>query len=308
MKRPARALLQLLVLLVASGGGAASAQEPPDHPSLRWLVQDMAPHFSYPNGRAPQRPEELGHGEIDGFLRLLIARLPQYPHVFVEAGLPRFEALARQPQAPICSLLHVRTPERLGWLYFTPLYPPLVSRQLHVIVRRDQLQRFEQQGQSLQLAELLQRRDLRALLPRDRSFGPRIDALLLAQGARAPQTVVAGRNGHLLAMLRARRMDYTLEYASTVDEFLRGGEAGAELVKLPIAEGRSTAVAVAACSRSPAGRRQIEAIDEAVRALAQDPQREAWIKAWRGDALDEQDRQRIQRFMDERARGGAQIE
>jgi len=301
--------------LLGLGGPAAWAAAPAEVTetvgTIQWLVQDLPPHFSFKGGKAPQRASELGNGEVDGFLRLLIERIPQYRHEFVDAGLPRFEALVRQGQT-LCSVLHVRTPERLSWLYFTSLHAPLFSRQLHVVVRRDRLAQFEQAdapGQPLSLAEILQRQDLVGLLPRGRSFGPRIDGLLQAAGEQAPRSMVTGRGTHLLSMLRAQRMDYTLEYSSVVDEYLSSSSgAGAELVKLPIAEGRSTAVATAACSRTPEGRRQIEAIDQAVRKLAQDPQREAWMRAWRGSHLDEQDRQSLKRFMDERARAGPQIE
>ncbi|MEJ6001384.1 TIGR02285 family protein [Paucibacter soli] len=284
--------------------GAAPAQA---GDTVRWLVQDLPPHFSYAGGRPPQKPADLGHGELDGMLRLLIARMPQYQHEFLDASLPRFEALVRQGQT-ICSVLHVRTPERLSWLYFTHTHPPLFSRQIHVILRRETLPRLEGMAQPLQLAELLQRNDLTGLLGRDRSFGPRIDAILQAQGSRAPKTANAARNMYVLAMLRLQRMDYTLEYPSVVDEFMRVNDASGELVKIPLAEARSTLVATVACSRNPEGRRQIEAIDAAVRKLAQDPNREAWIGAWRGDQLDEADRQRIHRYMDERAKAGPQIE
>jgi len=283
----------------------ARAQEPAG--PVRWMTQDFPPHFTYLNGEPPQRVADLAHGELDGFLRLLIANMPQHKHEFLDAGFPRFEALARQGQT-LCSVLHLRTPERLNWLYFTQLHPPLFSRQLHVIVRRDKAAQFESGGQPLHLSELLQRTELLAVLPRDRSFGPKIDALLKTAAFNAPQTVVATRSQQLLAMLRAGRMDYTLEYPSAVDEYLRTAEPGPELIKLPLAEGRSTMVATAACTRNAEGRKHIEAIDLAVRRLAQDPQREAWIRAWRGDALDEQDRLRINRYMDERAKGGALID
>lgn len=293
-----------LALLAAAGW--AQGSEPP---RLRWLVQEIPPHFSYPAGRAPSRPEELGQGEVDGFLRLLIQRLPEYRHEFVEASTPRYESLARQGQT-LCSVLHLRSPERLDWLYFTPLHPALGSRQIHVIVHRDKLARFEHEGQALQLSELLQRRDLVGLVARERSFGPRIDALLQAQGERGPRSISAARGPQLLAMLRAKRMDYTLEYPATVDEYQRSLGGPAELVKLPVAEGRSTQLATASCSRTPEGRRQIEAIDLAVRRLATDPQRERWLREWRGDGLagDEAERQRLLRYLDERGRGGPQIE
>ena len=285
---------------------AALAQTPAEHagplPTLRWLVQDMQPAFSYAHGHAPRVAEDLGDGEISGFLRLLIQRLPQYRHEFVEASLPRFETLVRQGET-LCSALHLRKPERLEWLYFTHLYPPLFSRQIHVIVHKDNLARFQSQGQVLQLSDLLQRKDLVGLLPRDRAFGPRIDGLLQAAGSQAPATVVAGRSMQLLGMLKAKRMDWTLDYPTVVDAM-----GGSDLVKLPLVEGRSTAVATMACSRSAEGKQRIEAIDAAVRKLAQDPQRDNWIRAWRGDALDEAERRAILRYMDERARGGSLVE
>ncbi|OWQ43796.1 hypothetical protein CDL60_28260 [Roseateles noduli] len=304
-------LLGALVLMGALGAVAPVAAQPsppPAPPLVRWMVQDMPPHFVYRDGKPPQRVEDLGQGEIDGFLRLLIERMPQFRHEFVELSLPRFEAQVRQGET-LCSVLHVRTPERLQWLYFTSLHPAMMSRQIHVIVRRGDLARFEANGQPLQLADLLRRNDLTGLLPRDRSYGPRIDKLLAANPERAPRSIVAGRGAQLLPMLRAKRMDYTLEYPVMVDEYNAAHPGAPELAKLPLAEGRSTLMATAGCSRTPEGRRAIEAMDHAVRQLAADPQREAWIKGWRNGApIDADDLQRLNRFLDERARGPAQIE
>ena len=210
--------------------------------TITWLVQDVAPHFTFLAGKPPQRPADLGTGEIDGFLRVLIARLPQYQHRFVDAGMPRFETLVRQGQT-LCSTLHLRAPERMSWLYFTHLYPPLFARQIHVIVNRDNQAKFAPQGSAagsspmLSLSDILQRSDLVGLLPRGRSFGPKVDALLRANPQRAPQTVATVRSTHLLNMLRAHRMDYTLEYPSVVDNYLKNARSGQQLVKLPFAEG-----------------------------------------------------------------------
>ncbi|MCV2358688.1 TIGR02285 family protein [Paucibacter sp. TC2R-5] len=286
-------------------GVAARAQAAPE--VLIWLVRDVPPYFSYTGGKAPRHPEDLANGEIDGFLRLLIKQMPQYRHEFLDAGFPRFEAMVRQGQA-LCSPLHVVTPDRLDWLYFTQVHPPLLTRQVHLVVRREDLPKFEAFGAVPALAEVLQRSDLVGLLPRDRSYGVKIDPLLKERGELAPKTVVAGRSMHLLAMLRAGRMDYTLEYPTTVDEYLRSAGAGPDLVKLPVAESRSANSATFACSRNPQGRKMIEAIDLGVRKLAQDPRREDWIRGWRGEQMDAQERVRLKRYMDERARGGAQIE
>ncbi len=297
-----KALAAAALLLSSAWAGAAPAL------SISWLVVEMPPHFSYPEHRPPKEPADLGqHGEIDGLQRLLIAQMPrEVRHVFVEASLSRFESMARQGEA-VCSMFHVRTPERLEWLYFTHLLPPMDSRDLHVVVRQDALPHFVEHGQAVQLSALLGRKELTGLLPRERSYGPRIDGLLQAAGDAAPKTVNVGHNMHVLPMLRAGRMDYTLEYPSVLAEYLRSNPDGPALSALPIVEGRSTNLATAACSRSPAGRRAIEAIDAAARSLARSPQRDALIREWRGPMSDA-DRQRLNSYMNERARNGPQIE
>ena len=292
------------VSLVAA---AAQAAEPAD--AIRWVAQDVPPHFSFYQGHAPRSMAELGDGEVDGFMRVLLARMPDVRHEFIEASTARYEALSRSGET-LCSTLHVRTPARRDWLYFSHLYPPLVSREIHVIVRRDALAQLTQNRPAdgrLVLSELLKRQDLRLLLARDRAFGPQIDKLLAQQVV--PRLAVGAQlSAQLLDMLRAGRMDYTLEYPAVVKEHLaRVGDPDA-LVALPMAEGLSTPLATVSCSRTPTGRRHIEAIDAAVRALAREPDREAWVRQWRGGRAGPQDMKRLNAYMDERARGGPRIE
>jgi hypothetical protein len=45
-----------------------------------------------------------------------------------------------------------------------------------------------------------------------------------------------------------------------------------------------------------------------VRALAQEPDRAAWVREWRGDRASADDIKRLNAYMDERARGGPRIE
>lgn len=298
-----------VALAAAFAASASAAPAPAPADTIRWVVQDVPPHFSFPVGHPPRSVAELGRGEVDGFMRVLFARMPGWRHEFVEASTARYEAESRRGKT-LCSALHVRTPERLQWAWFSHLYPPLASREIHVVVRRDLLDRLAQ-GRAddgrLPLAELLKRPELRLIVARDRAFGAQIDNLL-AQHTVARIPVGAKLGSQVLDMLRAGRMDYTLEYPSVVHEYLaRTGDPGA-LVALPMAEGLSTLLATVSCSRTPEGRRAIEAIDAAVRALAREPQREAWVREWRGDRSSPQDLKRLNAYMDERARGGPRIE
>ena len=291
--------------LVASAVQAA----PPPAETIRWVAQDVPPHFSFVQGKPPRSIAELGHGEVDGFMRVLLKRMPQFRHEFVEASTARYEAESRRGET-LCSTMHVRTPERLQWLYFSHLYPPLISREIHVIVPRKlmaELDKGRPREGRLQLSELLKRDELRLLVARDRAFGAQIDSLL-SQYTVPRLAVGVQLSTQLLDMLRAGRMDYTLEYPSVVKDYLaRVGDPGA-LVALPVAEGLSTLLATVSCSRTPEGRRHIEAIDAAVRKLAGEPRRDAWVREWRGNRAEPQDRKRLDAYMDERARGGPRIE
>ncbi|MFT7722152.1 MAG: hypothetical protein QM788_04900 [Roseateles sp.] len=302
-----RAGLVLAALLSATAAPAAPPLPAGD--AIRWVAQNVPPHFGFVHGRAPRSVAELGHGEVDGFMRVLLPRIAGYRHEFVEASTARYEADSRAGQT-MCSTLHVRTPERLRWAYFSHLYPPMASREIHVIVHRDLLPRLAGERPAegrLLLADLLRRPELRPLLARDRAYGAQIDRLLSRHAV--PRLAVGAQlSTQLLGMLRAGRMDYTLEYPAVVGDYLaRVGDPGA-LVALPVAEGLSTLLATVSCSRTPEGRRQIEAIDAAVRALAREGSREAWVREWRGERTDPQDLRRLNAYMDERARGGPRIE
>ncbi|MFG6414210.1 hypothetical protein ACG02S_09895 [Roseateles sp. DC23W] len=295
-----RGVWALAALLTAAGAQADT---------IRWVAQDLPPHFSFIDGRAPRSVDELAGGEVDGFLRVLLPRMTQHRHEFVEASTSRYEALSRSGQT-LCSALHVRTPRRVDWLYFSHLYPSLASREIHVIVRRDVAEALaagRPQDGRLTLEDLLKRREMRLLLATDRSFGPQIDRLL-AQHVVPRLATGAQLSNRLLGMLRAGRMDYTLEYPAVVSDYLKRVEDPGALVALPLAEGFTTQLATVSCSRTPEGRRQIEAIDAAVRQLAREPDREAWVREWRGARQTPSDQRRLNVYMDERARGGPRIE
>ncbi|WP_310383352.1 hypothetical protein [Roseateles sp.] len=291
----------LLALVMHLAMPTANAAEPP----IRWFVQDAPPLLSFVDGQPPRQAQDLKNGEVDGFLRLLIAELPEFRHEFFDATLPRFELMVKSGET-VCSLLHKRSPERLKDRYFTSTLPWLTSNQLYLVVRRDQLEKFAGLGRPVALAELLRRQDLSGLLTRDRSYGRQIDTLLQGPHQGAIKTLSVRKGSQLLIMLRAKRMDYVLETQAEVKEFLGAGEA--DLLMLPLKEGPTESLRYVSCSRTPAGRMQIEAIDRAIRKLAGDPQREVWLRNWLGSSLDVQERRRLLRYLDERARSGPQIE
>jgi uncharacterized protein (TIGR02285 family) len=303
--------MQRRAALLGLGGGLlmplAGAQ--PALPTMRWQVRDMPPLFNYRDGKPPSRLEDLGHGVIDGFMRHLLPQLPQYRHEFVEATTARADAMVREGMT-LCSMIHLHTPERLAERYFTPTHPVLGQLQAKLIVHRSQLARFTALGEPLSLAQLLQQHpELSGMVSAGRSFGAGVDRAIRAHGEGSGlKAVVVMRHSSVLTMLRARRMDYAIEFPEQVTEYLRNVRAPGELVGLPLVEAPPITQSYASCTRNEEGRRQIEAIDQAIRRMAQPAARELWLPAWRGHNIDAADLAKYRRFYDQRARGGPQIE
>lgn len=297
------ALLGLGGLLLQSRSGAQPALPP-----MRWQVRDMPPLFSYRDGKPPSRLEDLGQGAVDGFMRQLLPLLPQYQHEFVETTAARADAMVREGMT-LCSLIHLYTPERLSERYFTPVFPILGPLQARVVVHRSQLVRFAALGQPLSLTKLLQQESFSGMVSAGRSYGPGVDSLIRAPlDSGSLKSVVVMRHSNVLTMLRAQRMDYALEFPIQVSEYLRSVNAPGELVCLPILEAPPITQAYASCTRSEEGRRQIEAIDQAIRRMAQPAARDVWFPAWRNKPFDAAQQAKLKRFFDQRAHGGPQID
>jgi uncharacterized protein (TIGR02285 family) len=302
VRRQQRWLLLLLLsaLLLCPLAGAEPAEP------LRWMVQESPPHFNFVNGHPPATLDELDVGSVGRYLRQLLGRLPGYRVEFVEANASRVEQLARQGET-FCASQIKRTPPRLQWLYFTPLFPVLAGEEFRLVVRTDMAARISPDGQRPSLAELLQRGSLRMQVAVGRSFNPALDALLATHAV--PRVQLDSRQSRrLMELVRSGRIDMTIEYASIVRRFLGGRDAGDGLTSLALAEHQANLDVMVACTRNAGGRAAIEAIDAAVREIAREGLRAPWVSAWREGGADAAALRRLQAYLDERAKGGPRID
>ncbi|WP_409981927.1 hypothetical protein [Roseateles sp.] len=296
---PLSALL-LLSLLLSAPARAEPAQ------ALRWMVQESPPHFNFVNGRPPATPEELDTGSVGRYLRQLLGRLPGYRVEFVEANASRVEQQARQGET-FCATQIKRTPQRLQWLYFTPLFPVLAGEEFRLVLRADLAARISPEGQRPSLAELLNQSGLRVQVAVGRSFNPAIDALLALH--EVPRVQLDSRQSRrLLELVRGGRIDMTIEYGSIVRRFLGGRDAADGVTSLAFVEHQTPFDVMVACTRNAGGRAAIEAIDAAVREIAREGLRAPWVSAWREGGADAAALKRLQAYLDERAKGGPRID
>jgi len=307
-RRQIAALLGALTGLFASAlSGPAYAQDRVEPPArvITWNLVDWPPFYLLEAGQAPDSVEALGDGVIDGFLRRVLQRLPQYEHRFVVLSGPRAE-LERKAGLGLCSASSMRTPERLQERYFTPAMPTV---QQHLVMQRARAAALGLGSAGVSLRKLhRQQPALEGLVMSKRHYGPELEPLLL----QSPhvRSIVAPKAGNLLNMLEAGRMDFTLEYPMVLAHHLAQQRPGREapLVSLPIVEAGEPPVGYFSCNRNAWGRAVMADLDKALREVAAQPEVARLYERWLTPSEAARERPRMERFFAARARGGVKIE
>lgn len=257
-----------------------------------WAIVDSAPyHLDGPTGPA-NSVQDLGQGLTDHLIRGLAARMPGHRHRLVY--LPRTRMWREMAAGrPVCYADAFKTPQRLRWAHFTAVTPPI---RLLLVSRKGTLQG----GQEQSLAQLMARPQLKGAFEFDRSYGVPIDNLIAKAGPHARRMALPD-SPQLLRMLEAGRMDYLVEYAPAVMYLQERLTPPPALDFHAIVEERQATPSYVACTRGAWGRSVVEAIDQAMRDWAQQPEVQAALLRWLPPDIAQQELPTIERFYRERA-------
>lgn len=280
----------VLAGLLACWALMATAAE--QRPVITWVIADWPPVTILKDGQPPESAAQLGEGMIDRVLAEIIRRVPQYEHRF-QLSTSRRTWHAMELGEPVCHASAFYTPERERLAYFTPalLLPPL-----SLVLRVELAQQLSPLGQPVSMAQLLNRPDLTGRIEAGRSYGRQLDALIGQQLAREPVSTT----GQVSQLVSKGRIDYTLEYASTVEYWRRQGRLGQPVMALPLREAAEWGVAQIACTRSPWGQQAIAAIDAAIRAASANRGFRDAVFSWNLSPPTEAERQKVDNFFNER--------
>lgn len=252
--RPTSTLIAAVLFAAAAAVGQPASE---DGKTVTWLDFDFPPFYVH-EGAA------RGEGMGDYVVELLIAGLPDLAHRRQTASPVR---ILREIESgrQVCSVAYIRTPERERVMTYS--IPDLLLPPNGITVRREDLARFGGLAAPVSLAKLLADPTLRLGVADGRSYGPGIDAALLAV---AGQPQVYRRQGEdlyqsLVQMLVRGRLDYVLGYpyeARYVAGELGLGEA---IVNLPLVEAPDFTFAHVVCPRTDWGRALVARIDALLR-------------------------------------------
>lgn len=220
-------------------------------------------------GAVNLRGDKPYDGMLYEYLRLLE---PQLQGVQVSYKLSSFLRLQKDMAEghSLCSSAHLRSPERDRIGYFVPY---LVSPPMQVVVRAETFARLPLREGRLWIADLLAA-NLRGGYFLQRTYPPVFQALLSAPSAEPGLIAVpvAVNTDRLLRMLSHQRFDYTLEYPTTLTDYLRNNPDNVPLRSVSLADAADLQVAGSYCTRNAWGRAMALRIDAAVRARLSQPE------------------------------------
>ncbi|MFH6782706.1 MULTISPECIES: TIGR02285 family protein [Methylobacterium] len=259
-----RGLAGLVVALALTGPARAEGKQ------ITWTVYD-APPFMMVEG------EERNTGIFDRIRRLLTARLTEYSHSTMTVPFPRVLASLKTGEE-WCFVGGVKTPEREGFAVFSR--PVAMFYPLRIVVHAANRARFEALGPLSLRGLLTEHHSLRTSMLRNRAIAPAVDALF----RQYPPGQTHSEFGEAFRMLLNDRLDYLVEFSSSVSYYAGLlGRPGA-FVGLPFAESPEPVFARVMCAGTPWGREVVARIDAVLATERPSPAYRNIVEAWAADA------------------------
>ncbi len=244
--------------------------------AIDWYVRDWPP-FNIQQG------PDAGQGSYDQMLAQLIAALPQYPHRQQFATLTKRQQLMQQ-NVPHCLFGVLKSPERQKKMLFSDI--AFYSPALRVAALAEHpLWQSTHAGASIELASLLQQA-WRGMVEYKRLYPQNV------QQYAGELLQVSDNSTDLVAMLKAGRADYVVEYPDRLHYLAQSHPSVA--LRYARLQGEPPVVPVyIACQNTPAAAAQIQAINLALQQLRTKTEyQQAWLQL-----LSEQSRQELRLAM-----------
>lgn len=257
--------------------------------AIDWYVRDWPP-FNIQQG------PDAGQGSYDLMLTQLTAALPQYSHHLQFATLSKRQQLMQQ-NVPHCLFGVLKSPERQKKMLFSDI--AFYSPALRVAALADHsLWQSTHAGARIELSALLQQA-WRGMVEYKRLYPQNV------QRYTGELLQVSDSSTDLVAMLKAGRADYVVEYPDRLHYLAQSHPSVA--LRYARLQGEPPVVPVyVACQNTPEAPAQIQAINLALQQLRGNPDyQQAWLHL-----LSEQSRQELRLAMaqDPLFQGAASVE
>jgi len=247
---------------------------------ITWLIAHWPPFMELDKSRG-----NIVGGENGLQLKMLQNSLKDYEHIHREMPWNRFYFFVKKGKR-ICNALAAKNAEREAFVHFST--PISVSLSNQIVMRKETIAQLGV-PESLSLIELMQDQRFKGILIKGRSYSHDIDELLkkYEKGSNITRVVIDEQT--YLKMLVKKRMDYILEFPSTLENTIKK--------YLPDFKNKLEAISIrgispyeytyVACPKNEWGKNLIKKIDNSLEKLQKtEPFRNTLKKSYSGKNLE----------------------
>lgn len=247
-----------------------------DEETITWYRADFPPSTIL-------RGIDAGAGFGDKINAFVISKMPDYNHLFVEAGPQRIEYALEKKDLVCCATLY-KTKEREKYTKFS--VPALVVLPNGLIIKKADKKRFDpylNEEKKIVLDQLLKEKQVSIGIATGRKYSGNLDEML-AEYSESP--ALLKRSGvdvfqGLLEMLLLGRVDGIIGYPVEARYLSRKSNREDEILFLPIAETTdSYTLGYFGCPDTPWGNRVIRRVDEVLLKYRDTPEVLGFYAEW----------------------------
>lgn len=248
-----------IVLFLFGGFESAWAQQiPAEKETIQWAFSAT--------GKIPESLRLRIMNETHPLYELLKKNLQEYQHKYFFGTVNRIEQeLKSKPR--VCYAASTGYENRLAFSYLTPiaiLPAPLL------VLRKETAEKFKDAEGFISLSQLLKDKNLTGIMVDSRSYGSKIDKLLLQGNIKHNVLTPLGEN--TIRMVQSRRADFTLEFGYIIEGLVESEKFDKNLVALPMSDLREGITLYVACSRTPDGLKIAKKIEQFVHTTIETPE------------------------------------
>ncbi|WP_434339488.1 hypothetical protein [Motilimonas cestriensis] len=260
----------MLILLLCTFSGTSYGKE-----TITWLEYDLPPGFI---ATGPNKGMGFANQSVNWFQQYM----PQWRHVNKQGTIPRLLTMAQTKQLVCSSMLKNKSREKD--LYFSQPLQILSPHRLYFLARnKAQLEAKLEQPleQPISLETVMKHLDeLVFAIAAGRSYGANRDKILDQYHDKMHVSTQYKLSSQFVNRLLAGRVDFIIEYSWIISyEQAQQGFAKDELASVAITESAPMIKVYMACSKTPAGKAVIEAINN-IQATHTDNPLQAFVKQW----------------------------
>lgn len=249
------------LFLLAGHAIAAEKKE-----TLHWYLPDYPPTFFLEGS-------SKGKGIVDKFVKGVMDHMDGYDHHVVTANMKRI-AHGLKHEELVCGASLFKTPEREEFITFS--IPFMYVFPAGIVYRKEDAEKFQpliQDDGSISFAQLLSQGELVFGFPAGRSYHPALDPLISekANAKNSERYYKMSISKGILDLLKAKRFDYTIGFTWEGKWFEWNNDYVDELEYRPFTEVQTLQYNYFGCSKTPKGRKAIEAINAGLEKMRFDP-------------------------------------